>query len=167
MTRQQTEYLDLRTHLLAVAMRLTPNRAEAEDLTQECLTRLLERQTEFDHSLNPKQYAATAMRHLWISQLRKRKISLSDTFETLQPVAPQLTPEQRIEVQEAENQVRYLISLLPERQRLVITLHDVMGLDYNEIERETQINQQNCRTLLSRARRTIREQFNQFNQNEI
>ncbi len=56
--------------------------------------------------------------------------------------------------------VMHLIDCLPETQRQVIMLRDVDDCSYEEIETTTGLSAGNVRVLLSRARKTIREQFN-------
>ena len=55
--------------------------------------------------------------------------------------------------------VMRLIGELPEQQRQIITLRDVEGQTYEEIENLTKLSPTNIRVLLSRARKTIRERF--------
>ena len=55
--------------------------------------------------------------------------------------------------------VRQLISKLPPKQRMVITMRDIEGLDSEEMQRVTGLTDINIRTLLSRARSTVRQQF--------
>ena len=55
--------------------------------------------------------------------------------------------------------VMRLIGELPEQQRQIITLRDVEGRTYEEIENLTKLSPTNIRVLLSRARKTIRERF--------
>ena len=62
--------------------------------------------------------------------------------------------------------VKALIARLPLRQRLVITLRDVKGCSYEEVERLTGLNSVNVRVLLSRARKKIREEFTKWNNYE-
>lgn len=56
--------------------------------------------------------------------------------------------------------MRRCIARLPEQQRLLITMRDVNNLDYGEIEQATGLGMTNIRVTLSRARKTLREQFN-------
>lgn len=55
--------------------------------------------------------------------------------------------------------VRQLISKPPPKQRMVITMRDIEGLDSEEMRWVTGLTDINIRTLLSRARSTVRQQF--------
>ena len=52
------------------------------------------------------------------------------------------------------------IAKLPEKQRLVLVMRDIDGMEYDEICRATGLNETNVRVTLSRARKTLRELFN-------
>ena len=52
---------------------------------------------------------------------------------------------------------------LPEQQQTVVTLRDVKGCSYDEIERLMGLNSTYVRVLLSRARKKIREEFIKWN----
>lgn len=56
------------------------------------------------------------------------------------------------------------INDLPENQRLIITLHDIDELSYEEIEKQTGLNAVNIRVTLSRARKAVREKLQAFRQ---
>ena len=56
--------------------------------------------------------------------------------------------------------LRHLISKLPVRQRQLMTMRDVEGLDSSQISELTGMSLVNIRTQLCRARTTVRQQFN-------
>lgn len=74
------------------------------------------------------------------------------------------TPEQLL----SSNQLRELISAtlnnLPEKQRLVVRLHDLEGFDLNEVCNIADVSQSNVRVLLHRARLTIRKVIDEYQQ---
>ena len=55
--------------------------------------------------------------------------------------------------------MRELIARLPGQQREVMTLRDLCGMSFEEIEAETGLTAVNIRAVLSRARKTVRQQF--------
>ncbi|MBQ8520704.1 MAG: sigma-70 family RNA polymerase sigma factor, partial [Bacteroides sp.] len=64
-----------------------------------------------------------------------------------------------LERQDEAEQLTRLIGRLPEGQRTVMTLHDVEGCSYEEIEKATGFTAVNIRVMLSRARKKVRDQF--------
>jgi RNA polymerase sigma-70 factor (ECF subfamily) len=108
---------------------------------------------------NAEAYSITVLRNLFKDRYRK-----SD------PLVPDVTPEdlpltseddigKRIEQSEASDQVKQLIVQLPLQQRQIITMHDLEEWSYDEIAGLTGLTVNNIRVLLSRARKTIRQQF--------
>ena len=56
--------------------------------------------------------------------------------------------------------MRRCIAALPEQQRELVVMRDVNGAGYDEISYATGLSMANIRVTLSRARKTLREQFN-------
>ncbi len=82
-----------------------------------------------------------------------------DTAEFKQRMMPYAGQTER---KDAVSKIIGLISALPEPQRTVISMHDVEGMEYDEISRLTGMNEGALRTALSRARRRIREMIKGF-----
>jgi RNA polymerase sigma-70 factor, ECF subfamily len=66
------------------------------------------------------------------------------------------SPERRLLAQEARQRLRSAIEALPERQRLVLILHDVEGCSTEEVCNALGFQQTNTRVLLHRARVKVR-----------
>jgi RNA polymerase sigma-70 factor, ECF subfamily len=72
---------------------------------------------------------------------------------------PWCDPERRLDSLERRAALRAALAALPARQRVVVTLRDVEGLDAEEVCDLLEISQGNQRLLLHRARGRLREQF--------
>jgi RNA polymerase sigma-70 factor (ECF subfamily) len=57
---------------------------------------------------------------------------------------------------EVRGELRTAVDALPERQRIVLTLRDVLGYGSNEVCEILEISQANQRVLLHRARTAVR-----------
>ena len=67
-------------------------------------------------------------------------------------------PQEVWDFQEEEIKILlYALGLLPERQRVILSLSLIEGYDNEEIMQILQISSSNCRTLLSRAKTSLRE----------
>ena len=84
-----------------------------------------------------------------------------DLFERYE-MAASPSPQQRLEEQEQVQQVKRIIRRLPAAQRQVICLRGLQDYSLEEIGELTGFSAANVRTLLSRARKTIREQFQKW-----
>ena len=67
--------------------------------------------------------------------------------------------EQQAEKADMGRRLRELIGQLPCKQRQVMMMRDVEGLDSPAIQDMTGLSEANVRTLLCRARATVRQQF--------
>ena len=99
------------------------------------------------------------LRNIFLDSKRRRGIEEAD--EPLERLAVAYDGQADTEANETDDValVRRLISQLPPKQRMVITMRDIEGLDSEEMRRATGLSDINIRTLLSRARSTVRQQF--------
>ena len=146
--------------LYAVALSLTCDKQEAEDVVQDTYLRLWTRRDTLPDMDNAEAYCITLARHLCHDRLRNRH----NTHEERPAGGMQATAPTDIETEvERRNDadiIKACMVRLPERQRAVVTMRDVEGLGYEEIGLATGLEQTNIRVALSRARKTLREQFN-------
>ena len=93
--------------------------------------------------------------------LRSPKASRRDNEETLETVllTTDSSPEKELEEKEDIRRIQELIEQLPENQRQVIRLRGIEDCSYEDIEQITGLSSSNIRTLLSRARKLIREKL--------
>ena len=67
---------------------------------------------------------------------------------------------ERLEARDESAQVGRLIGQLPRQQRRILTMHAVENRSADEIESETGLSAVSIRSLLSRARKNIRQKLN-------
>jgi RNA polymerase sigma-70 factor (ECF subfamily) len=72
------------------------------------------------------------------------------------------TPEKLLLQEEARTTLMKRIADLPPRQRIVITLRDVEGLDSEEVCNILEISETNQRVVLHRARSKVRRALEQY-----
>lgn len=142
--------------LYRIAFRILNDQGNAEDIVQETYIKLWERRKEMEKIENKEAYAVIILRNTCLDFLRKKKAYLSD-FEIDIKSNDSLSRE--IEVKDDLKHVENLIDLLPPQQKLVMQLKHWEEYTDEEIEEVTGMSQINIRVTLSRARKTIREQF--------
>ena len=158
-----TDILPMKDRLFRLALSITLDRTEAEDITQETLVRVWERRKEWPQIENIQAWCMTIARRLALDAVEKAKIhaereaEVADyqraTISSPAPADEALDRRQRVEA------VRRLISQLPEVQRTIIELRDIEGLRYDEIAQLTGISETQVKVYLHRARKKIREQL--------
>ena len=154
--------------LFGLAIRLTGNRADAEDLVQETLVRALPALRRFEGRARVSTYLVRALTNLWKNSLRSRKRSrLVDWFrastgkdgdEEREVVAVDRSPsaQERLEQQDRAAEVRRCVARLEPTRRLTLLLREVEELSYEEIATMTGVPVGTVRSRLARARRDLR-----------
>ncbi|WP_455672776.1 RNA polymerase sigma factor [Phocaeicola sp.] len=160
------QFLPCHQKLYRVAWRLMGNAQDAEDMVQEAYLKLWKKRNELPEVANIEAYCVTLIKNLCYDALRTaRPDEDSHTPEELN-LCDDTSISREIECRDEANQVRKLIGQLPEQQKRVIVLRDVNDCSFEEIEQATGLNAINIRVLLSRARKKIREQFNEITKYE-
>jgi RNA polymerase sigma-70 factor (ECF subfamily) len=145
-------FLPCHQRLYAAAWRLTGNQQEAEDLVQDTLLRLWTKREDITVPDKAEAFAVTALRNLFYDKHRKKHLQKTTNSRRSTRCVPTET-QRRTAGQDEVGRVQQIIDRLPEKQRLVITLHDIDNLSYEEIEAQTGLNAVNVRVALSRARK--------------
>jgi RNA polymerase sigma factor (sigma-70 family) len=137
----------------------------AEDISSETFYkayRSLHSFREVDASFSTWLY--TIARNTVLSELRKQKtahLSLDDS--TYIPAAPpEEAPEQRLLRNEKVSMVREAINSLPEKQRSALILREYDGMDYQEIANILGQTVSSVKSLLFRARASVKTQLESY-----
>src|SRR5947199_10580186 len=160
--REALVHLDSRYR---VALRLTGNAAEADDLVQETMLKAYRAWEQYQKGTNAKGWLLTILRHAFINEYRRRTrhpatvdldaIETFSVFEELQDEDPQGTFFDRI----VDDEVLRAIDQLPEQFRETVVLSDVEGLSYEEIARVLDVPVGTVKSRLFRARRLLQQQL--------
>lgn len=162
MTRSfQTDVLPLKNVLFRLALRITMNRADAEDVVQETMIKVWNRRDEWDQIESMEAFCLTICRNLSLDKLRR----MDNHAETLsashdpQDNSYGANPEEQIVQRDRVMMVRRLIEQLPEKQRSCVQLRDIEGKSYKDIATIMNISEEQVKVNIFRARQTIKEQF--------
>lgn len=155
-------FLPCHAKLYSVAYRLLENASDAEDVLQEAYLKLWSKRGELTVISNPEAFAVAMVKNMCFDLLRSGKYLSSRQHLPLSE-AQNVLPAESSEARDDVQVVKRIIARLPVQQQLVVTLRDVKGCSYEEVERVTGLSSVNVRVLLSRARRKIREEFNKWN----
>ncbi len=147
--------------LMSLANRLTRFGDESEDLVQETLIRFWlarERWAEYD---NPEAIAKTTMKNIFIDQQRKKKLKYEE-IEEQNMVFQVVDIHDKIQAKEMWQHLITIIRQLPPLQKLIFQLKDIEGYEIEEITGITQSSPESVRMNLSRARKRVRELYQQL-----
>lgn len=135
---------------------------DADDIINDAFCRLWSRHPLVDDETQALKLGYTAVRNSAIDTLRRsstrQTVSLDDGQEFPEPDDSE--SEERKERQSTVDAVvRVARRALSERQFEIFELHDIEGVDYDDIAMHLDMTPENVRVTLSRARKTIRELY--------
>jgi len=142
-----------------VALSLTRNRADAEDLVQESLLRAYRAIDGFDGRY-PRAWLLTILRNTERNRHRRRRPELlkePEIAEERGPATEADAVERRAEDREFDAAVTAALEQLPDNFRRVVELVDVDGLTYQEAADVLDVPLGTIMSRLHRARRRIRD----------
>ena len=157
----QADVLPLKNELFRLALRITLNRAEAEDVVQETMLKVWNRREQWDQLDSIEAFCLTICRNLALDKLKR----LDNQAATLEgtPDAADLSytsnPEEQAVQRDRIALVRRLIDQLPEKQRSVMQLRDMEGKSYKDIAVVLGISEEQVKVNIFRARQTIKKAF--------
>lgn len=146
-----------RDRLYRLALRVTGDGGEAEDVVQEVLIRGWQKREEIVRLENPPAWLLRMTRNRAIDCLRSRQAR--DTYE--RAAAPldrsMLTPHRLVESEDTLDHIHRLLQQLPPDQRSVLQLREVEGLSYREISEATGLSLDRVKVYLHRGRNQLRQ----------
>ena len=163
----QADVLPLKNILFRLALRITQNRADAEDVVQETMMKVWNRRGEWQQIENMEAFCLTICRNVSLDKLRRmdrQVLSLEDTPPEADGYDPidhshSANPEQQAVQRDRLQQVRRIISQLPEKQRSCMQLRDIEGKSYRDIATILGITEQQVKVNIFRARQTVKEKM--------
>ena len=147
-------YLPYSGKMYALAYNLLRNRDEARDCVQDVYAELWNKRDTIEPDKPPLALVLTMVRNNCLDRLKSRSTKADD--EILETLLDHNT-ENQIDAASDLNAVIQLIDKLPRDQQLVLRLRTIDGLEIEQIQELTHFSRENIYTLLSRARKSLKE----------
>jgi len=153
--RITSTFTTLREQMLSLAERITGNRDDAADAVQDAFVKLWQHPERYQTSSHACGAGMTAVRNLSIDITRRRSHHLNVPIEQMTDSAEVKSDQDSTT---AYQQVRRIIdSELSPRQRSIIDLREMEGLEFDDIANRLNMTASNVRVELSRARKKVRD----------
>ena len=149
-------YLPFSGKMYALAYNLLRNRDEARDCVQDAYAELWNKRDTIVPDKTPLALVLTIVRNNCLDRLKSRSAKADD--EILETLLDHNT-ENQIDAASELNAVIRLIDKLPHDQQSVLRLRTIDGLEIEQIQELTHFSRENIYTLLSRARKSLKEQI--------
>ena len=160
----QTDILPLKNDLYRMALRITMNAAEAEDVVQETMMKVWNRRDQWEQIESIEAFCLTICRNLSLDKVRRMDNQTQSLDAAYDPkdLGVSSNPEEQAIQSDRIRLVRQMISQLPEKQRSCMQLRDMEGKSYKDIAAILDITEEQVKVNIFRARQTIREKFKRF-----
>ena len=154
------DLLPLKNKLFRLALRITLDSAEAEDVTSDTLIKVWNKREELRGVESIEAYCMTVCRNLALDRHEKKEAqNLSLEANEIDAADNSFTPDEQLERDEKLRKVHELFNQLPERQRTIMQLRDIEEKSYREIATIMGVSEEVVKVTLFRARQAIRKQY--------
>jgi RNA polymerase sigma-70 factor (ECF subfamily) len=146
--------------LYRLALRITLNHEEAQDIVQDTLIKVWNKRDDWQSLDNIEAFSMTICRNLALDALKK-KGNNNESIEKEQIDTPDRAsnPHELMIQKYRIEMVRRLVDQLPEKQRSCMQLRDFEGKAYKDIAQILGITEEQVKVNIFRARQTIKQQF--------
>lgn len=158
----RTDILPLKNELFRLALRITLNREEAEDVVQETMIKVWNRREDWERLDSIEAFCLAVCRNLAVDKTRRHErqnLTLDSADHEAADMSYASNPEEQTMQRDRIELVRRLINSLPEKQRSVMQLRDIEGKSYKEIAVALGISEEQVKINIFRARQTIKQRF--------
>ena len=141
--------------MLSLAERITGNRDDAADAVQDAFVKLWQQRGRYESASHARGAGMMTVRTTSIDMARRNSRSADIPVEQAGDAVDETFDDERSLVYQ---QVRRIIDNdLSSKQRQIIDLREVQGLEFDDIANRLEMSAANVRVELSRARKRVRE----------
>lgn len=159
----RNDVLPLKNVLYRLALRITMNREEAEDVVQDTLMKVWDRRDSWQEIESIEAFSLTICRNIALDKVKRS--SWSNESLDKAGVEPQAsasaTPYKRAEQRDMLDMVRRIVNSLPEKQKTCMQLRDFEGKSYKDIAQVMGISEEQVKVSIYRARQAVKQKFNE------
>lgn len=160
----ESRVLPVKNKLFRFAFRLLGSSEEAKDVVQEVFIKVWNGRDQMESIDNMEAWCMRITRNLSLDKIRARQRKATDPIEQSFDIQNDTrTPYEAAENNENMQRINQLIASLPEKQRQVMHLRDIEGYSYNEICEILELDMNQVKVNLFRARNAVREKFVKIN----
>lgn len=155
----RNDILPLKDKLFRLALRITFDRAEAEDIVQETMIRFWNKRDEWQELESVEAYCLTVARNLAIDRSEKKDSQTVELTAEAEETPEASSPYDNLVSKERIRLIHRLMNNLPEKQRSIMQLRDIEGKSYKEIAALLRLTEEQVKVNLFRARQKVKQWF--------
>lgn len=153
------DILPLKDKLFRLALRITFDRAEAEDVVQDTMIRVWNKREEWTQFGSIEAYCLTVAKNLAIDRSQKKEAQNVELTLEMEEESEISGPYDQLVNNERMSIIHRLINELPEKQRLIMQLRDIEGESYKEIAKILNLTEEQVKVNLFRARQKVKQRY--------
>ena len=151
--------MPLKDKLFRLALRITFDRAEAEDVVQDTMIRVWNKREEWTQFGSIEAYCLTVAKNLAIDRSQKKEAQNVELTPEMEEESEISGPYDQLVNNERMSIIHRLINELPEKQRLIMQLRDKEGESYKEIAKILNLTEEQVKVNLFRARQKVKQRY--------
>lgn len=155
----RNDILPLKDKLFRLALRITLDRAEAEDVVQDTMIRVWNKREEWPQFESIEAYCLVVAKNLAIDRSQKKEAQNVELTPEMAEAPDASGPYDQLIGNERMRLIHQLINELPEKQRLIMQLRDVEGESYKEIAKVLSLTEEQVKVNLFRARQKVKQRY--------
>ncbi|BDS12029.1 RNA polymerase sigma factor [Aureispira anguillae] len=161
MTLKEFTYqlVGLKDKLFRFSARIVGNDELAEDVVQDVVIKMWNKREERDQYENLESYCMRLTKNLSIDKTRAKNYQNIGLDKAPEPIQEALNPYQQTAHKDTISHIHQLMQNLSHKQRMVMQLRDIEGMEYQEIAQILEIPLNQVKVNLFRARKSIRKQL--------
>lgn len=153
------DILPLKDKLFRLALRITFDRAEAEDVVQDTMIRVWNKREEWTQFGSIEAYCLTVAKNLAIDRSQKKEAQNVELTPEMEEESEISGPYDQLVNNERMSIIHRLINELPEKQRLIMQVRDIEGESYKEIAKILNLTEEQVKVNLFRARQKVKQRY--------
>ncbi|WP_020526632.1 RNA polymerase sigma factor [Flexithrix dorotheae] len=151
--------LPTKNKLYRFAFRIVGDTDEAEDIVQEVFLKVWNNRSEMHLYRNMEAWCMRLTKNLSLDKVKSKSFKTSREKQEVDLPLNGYSPHQQTEWNDVLQKIDVFINELPEKQKHIIQLRDVEGYSYKEIADILELDLNQIKVNLFRARKTIKDKL--------
>ena len=158
----KNEILPLKQRLYRYALSLVYREELAKDIVQEVFLKVWEKRDQMHTIRNREAWCIRCTRNLAIDKLKAHNNRTEELDKIISRQGSQSHPDTMVETEDLLESTKMLLQGLPEKQREIFRMKELMGYSNQEIEKFLGLDAIQVKVNLFRARKKIRSSLNKL-----
>lgn len=154
--------MPLKDKLYRMALRITFDTAEAEDIVQDTLIKVWDKREEWPQVASIEAYCMTICRNLSLDRREKKEAQHIALDENLHNRPDVSTPYDKMAASDSIRILGELLKGLPQTQQDIVQLREIEGKSYKEIATVLDLSEEQVKVYLFRARQRIKQRYKEI-----